>query len=203
MRLLQLRVRLLMPSLLVITNLITSNVLGYDTGTSGKSIRYNSACGPSCIYATFRSFGLDANFVEIAEKCEWCEEGRITVADMVRVLDERGELRVTTRRISFTELSRHLDSGGVAILVTSSDPLQGLDHVIAVVCRERELFRVVDFPNVNSLRSEKDLAQSWQGEAILVSRSSLSQFRNEWYYYLLPIAAAIYGLRCLVLTSVK
>ena len=127
--------------------------------------RRDPLCGPHSLWVAARRVGLSVDFGEVKRASNATEAGT-SMLDLKRAAEAMG-LTAKGLRLSWGDL---LNLHSPAILYVSDD------HFICVDPRESDMnrppvtLRVYDLPAATTWRSRREISDTWQGEALVITR---------------------------------
>lgn len=135
-----------------------------------NTIAYTTACGPIAVYVALSNCGVTTSLQTVISQCEWSEGELTALSKLARVLDTYSEVAVAARQVSPRELVRFVQGDGAAIIPIRKGS-EAANHVVCVVAAGSNMVEIIDYPELRGKLTLEQLAQNWDGEALLVRRS--------------------------------
>ncbi len=147
---------------------------------------YCTACGPIACYATLRAVGDDTTLAEVVTLCQWRDGECTTIERMANAVAGAAGVRCSPVRLSPKQLSEFLAAGDRAAIVLVRKFGPEVDHAICALRTEGEFIYAMDYPQLGQWRHRDELAEVWDGEALIVWREARNQSILRWCMALLP-----------------
>ncbi len=166
---------------------------------------YRNACGPIACYVAAREVGEHVTLAEMARACRWQEGHFTSLGTMHRALSGCRGVKSIVTWLSPAQLRDVIRTGRYAAILAIRHGSQEIDHAVCVTSAGDEGVTLVDYPMLRQTLTWDELADDWDGHAILVSKSWFGWCRDKWVWVALPSLASVFligsGLRQLVMKS--
>jgi hypothetical protein len=163
-----------------------------------------TACGPITCFVAARSLGVDVSLDAMIQKCDW-KQGQLTTLQRIQetLAGLENEIVSVPARVSPKELQEYLQSGNYVAVLPVRKRSEEVNHAICAVGLEDDKIIAIDYPELTERYTLDELADIWDGPALLVSRSSQGWAVRNLHWLVLPILAALLVMADLILRKVR
>lgn len=137
-----------------------------------------TACGPIGCYVAARALGVDVALETCIDRCGWSPGRRVSLAAIVDAIDETPHLRSQAARMNPGELHELLQGEKCAVILAVRSDGEAIDHVIVAIGATEENVTVIDYPQLGDQITLDELADRWDGAAIVVMHESPTPSRS-------------------------
>jgi len=161
-----------------------------------RDVAFANACGPIACYAAARRLGTACTLEGLVAGCAWKPGEMTSLRKMQQALSALEDVRVTPTRLSPTELRTLIGTGDYTAILPIRKASDHINHAVCVVADDQGLFRLVDYPELVSWKSADEIADMWDGQALLIS---LRPPLPAWKQGLLAVAPSMIAALAIVL----
>ena len=157
-----------------------------------------TACGPIASFCALKSVGCDVTLEEMVQECKWVEGELTTLQTILTGLNRQPGIDATAVRLSPDQLIQFLSEGKHSAILAVARFGPEIDHVLCVSNSSGPAVKVIDYPQMGRFIHKDDLAEMWDGEAILVSSMPVSRLK---YFTKAIVPGAILAFLVILLVS--
>ncbi len=133
-----------------------------------------------------RALRDDASLGEIVTRCQWREGEHTTIERMASVIADTAGVRCSPVRLSPAQLNDFLAQGERAAILLIRKFGREVDHAVCALRSDSGFIFSVDYPQLGQWCHRDELAEVWDGEAIIVWREPRNPPNLRWCMALLP-----------------
>lgn len=154
---------------------------------------YRTACGPIAVFCALTALNIDTTLHDTVVACDWSPGNFTTVAQMTAALGLHSEIRSESATLSPDDLSQLLSEAEAAAILITRKNSEDLNHAVCAVRSQDGHFFVLDYPELTDWVPIEELAEIWDGNALIVTRD-----HEAWYRSIAVCTGGIaIGLLCL------
>lgn len=159
--------------------------------------RYRTACGPIACYVALRQMGTEVSLSDVVSRCDWRDGEFTSLRTMFKVMNAYPGISCRAIRMSPAqlrlEMRRELSS---VIVFTRRSVDEPINHATTVINQTDRGFTLVDYPVVNRMVSDHQLAELWDGQALIVEASVFRDRGVVFYALSGSLIAGGFGVLC-------
>lgn len=157
---------------------------------------YRQACGPIACLVALRSLGVETSLDEVVQKCQW-EEGKLSPLETLEtaVQSYRG-IDGRLAQISPQELCQLLKDDQTVVILATRKSSEELNHAVCAVAvaDDGQAITLIDYPELTQERSIAEVADAWDGQALVVRTSATYRALDKFGLFFAPMVACIVGV---------
>lgn len=145
--------------------------------------QYKTACGPIACSVALRSLGVDASLDEVANKCRWEKDRFVPLDTLNRALQSYRGIDCQLAKLSPQELCELLRDDQTVVILATRKNSQAVDHSVCAVAVEDngQTIRLIDYPELMQQKTLGEIADAWDGVALLVRVSPLYRAIDKFF----------------------
>lgn len=159
---------------------------------------YCTACGPIACFAALTALGVPASLEIMVDRCHWKVGQLTTLGEMQAALESFPDVVCLATRISPEDLMTHMVEQDCVAILPIRKYSGDVDHAVTAVAVRNGRFLIVDYPELRQAVSPMQLADVWDGEALLVSPRPEPPLARRIAWAVGPGAACALLLLCLL-----
>ncbi|NQT17779.1 MAG: hypothetical protein HQ582_33800 [Planctomycetes bacterium] len=158
--------------------------------------QYKNACGPVACFVALRSLGVETSLDDVVERCKW-EEGKfISLETLEAAVQSYRGIDGHLAQVSPPELCQLLGDDQTVVILVTRKRSEELNHAVCAVAvtDNDQTIRLIDYPELTQERLIAELADAWDGQALVVRRSATYRALDKVGLFFAPMVAFLIGV---------
>ncbi len=182
---------------LLLTAVAVNHAFGDETRGPGlptlEDELYKTACGPIASYVALHSLGKSVSLDDVVRRCEWVPERFTKLGEMQAALSSVAGIECMAVEISPQQLCSLLKDDNTVAILPVRKTSEKTDHAFCVVevRDDGQMVKLIDYPELVSWKMIGELAQQWDGPALVVRTSLARRTQRRLLYFLMPIVTTV------------
>ena len=157
-----------------------------------EDIQYKTACGPIACFAALKTLGVETTLPEVVQKCEWKQDVFVPLTAMQSALKSYRGIDCQMVQLSPKELVGLLNDERTVVILAMRKTTDDVDHAVCAVGTEQngQVVKMIDYPELVRRQLIGELADKWDGAALVVRISPLHRACEDFALWFGPFVAA-------------
>jgi len=157
---------------------------------------YRTACGPIAGRVALKALGVKTSLDEMAERCGWIQGDFLPLDHLQKALRSYRGIDAQIVRLTPRQLADLLADSRTVVILATRKLTDEIDHAVcAVGVRDNgQVIHLIDYPELHQLKLIGEIADVWDGIAIVVRVSPFYRALGDFAFYFAPMILLIIAI---------
>ncbi len=157
--------------------------------------QYKTACGPIAAVVALETLGVETSLPEMAKRCEWVQDQYLPLENLCNALKSYRGIDCQMAQLSPSQLVKLLEDDQTVVILALRKLTDEIDHAVCAVSVQEngQVIHMIDYPELHQRKLMAELADSWDGAALVVRVSPFYRACGDFAVCFAPLVVFLMG----------
>lgn len=157
---------------------------------------YKRACGPIAGVVALQTLGIETSLDEMTKRSCWERDKMLPLKNLQKAIHSYRGIDCHTVQLSPSQLIRLLNDDQATVILAVRKRTDEIDHAVCAIGVQNngQVIHLIDYPELHQRKLIAELADSWDGSALVVRVSPFYRALGDFALCFGPMVAVILGV---------
>lgn len=161
-----------------------------------KDEQYKTACGPIACVVALQALGVNTSLEEMVKLCSWEQDKFLPLENLQKAVCSYRGINCHMVQLSPKHLVELLKDDQTVVILAVRKQNDDIDHVVCAIGVQEndQVIHLIDYPELHQRKLIAELADSWDGAALVVRVSPFYRSLGNFALCFGPMVVVILGI---------